>query len=177
MPDWFRKLFQYAKTNILAIFFWIMPTNAGHSTSFSINVKLAIFFWIMRTRLSRFTSTISTQLACYFLLNYARVVSGCGVRWRDAVLRHSGLLFSFELCPEVETHGCGPSPNSKSCYFLLNYAKKRWGGKGKKLRLSCYFLLNYAGQGEGLAHDARTLRILLFSFELCWAQRAWERLC
>ena len=55
---------------------------------------------------------------CYFLLNYAEIISY--IRHPQTV-KVLNLLFSFELCVDGRRETDG---DWKACYFLLNYASQ-----------------------------------------------------
>jgi len=113
------------------------------------------------------------QRTCYFLLNYAQHTLKSCVQGRLTGF----LLFSFELCVPcthvtrsargvrryantlaiffwiMPAHQAGSRAGCRvagSCYFLLNYAFRRFPSLGHTMALwtsifsACYFLLNYA---------------------------------
>ena len=134
--------------NYLAIFFWIMLDTISHwfeypqprymhihvlLFSFELCIDevvlliadtivdtLAIFFWIMLLSYSHL-SRPGSNIACYFLLNYAWQVSTM-----PSASSASFLAIFFWIMPvHPSTPPCPVSTLSWACYFLLNYAYYR----------------------------------------------------
>ena len=81
-------------------------------------------------------------LSCYFLLNYARYGEArCRRRNGNRIL-----LFSFELCSQINSIVATVLLLIIPCYFLLNYALcyRTFLPEQPLAPFSCYFLLNYA---------------------------------
>ena len=106
--------------------------------------RLAIFFWIMRTS-EKVWKQQYRQQPCYFLLNYAGCVIGyCGCcKGRD-------LLFSFELCTNLET------------VMVTTWFSTVFGP-----RLAIFFwIMRWPVLALRMLWASR---LLLFSFELCFS--------
>ena len=103
----------------------------------------------------------TSNITCYFLLNYAKLIPNSFLTIAE------DLLFSFELCVSKKSVGKHMKSYLAIFFWIMQASKPNHQWTLQYIVLPCYFLLNYAIVYPRTNPANIPIPPLLFSFELC----------